>query len=31
MMTEALLGVYPDMFKAGVAYAGVPIGDSGLR
>ena len=26
MMTEALLGVYPDMFKAGVAYAGVPIG-----
>lgn len=26
MMTQALLGVYPDIFKAGVAYAGVPIG-----
>ena len=26
MMTEALLGVYPDIFKAGAAYAGVPIG-----
>jgi endoglucanase len=26
MMTEALLGVYPDLFKAGVAFAGVPIG-----
>ena len=26
MMTQALLGVYPDIFKAGVAFAGVPIG-----
>jgi endoglucanase len=26
MMTEAMLAVYPDIFKAGVAYAGVPIG-----
>jgi endoglucanase len=26
MMTEALLGVYPDIFKAGAAFAGVPIG-----
>ena len=26
MMTEALLGVYPDVFKAGAEFAGVPIG-----
>jgi poly(hydroxyalkanoate) depolymerase family esterase len=26
MMTEALLGVYPDMFMAGVSVAGVPCG-----
>ena len=26
MMTQALLGVYPDMFVAGVAVAGVPCG-----
>jgi poly(hydroxyalkanoate) depolymerase family esterase len=26
MMTEALLGVYPDIFKAGTEFAGVPIG-----
>jgi endoglucanase len=26
MMTEALLGVYPDIFKAGAEFAGVPIG-----
>ncbi|HLP78219.1 MAG TPA: cellulase family glycosylhydrolase, partial [Candidatus Paceibacterota bacterium] len=26
MMTEAMIAVYPDMFKAGVAYAGVPVG-----
>ncbi len=26
MMTQAMLGVYPDIFKAGVALAGVPIG-----
>jgi poly(hydroxyalkanoate) depolymerase family esterase len=26
MMTEALLGVYPDLFKAGAEFAGVPIG-----
>jgi len=26
MMTEAMLAVYPDIFKAGTAYAGVPIG-----
>ncbi len=26
MMTQAMLGVYPDMFKAGAALAGVPIG-----
>jgi poly(hydroxyalkanoate) depolymerase family esterase len=26
MMTEAMLAVYPDMFKAGAAYAGVPVG-----
>jgi len=26
MMTEALLAVYPDIFKAGAAFAGVPAG-----
>jgi len=26
MMTEALLGVYPDMFKAGAEFSGVPDG-----
>jgi acetylxylan esterase len=26
MMTNVLLGVYPDVFKAGSAYAGVPFG-----
>jgi poly(hydroxyalkanoate) depolymerase family esterase len=26
IMTEALLGVYPDMFMAGVSYMGVPAG-----
>jgi acetylxylan esterase len=26
MMTEALLAVYPDVFKAGAAFAGVPAG-----
>src|SRR4051812_45589586 len=26
MMTEALLGVYPDLFKAGASFAGVPAG-----
>ena len=26
MMTQAMLGVYPDMFKAGVEFCGVPVG-----
>jgi poly(hydroxyalkanoate) depolymerase family esterase len=26
MMTQAMLGVYPDMFKAGAAFCGVPVG-----
>ena len=26
MMTNVLLGVYPDVFKAGAAFAGVPFG-----
>lgn len=26
MMTQALLGVYPDVFKAGASFAGVPAG-----
>jgi poly(hydroxyalkanoate) depolymerase family esterase len=26
MMTQALLGVYPDLFKAGASFAGVPAG-----
>ena len=26
MMTEAMLAVYPDMFKAGAEFAGVPVG-----
>ena len=29
MMTEALLAVYPDVFKAGAAFAGVPVGADG--
>src|SRR5260370_15839008 len=30
MMTEALLGVYPDMFKAGAEFSGVPAGCWGV-
>ena len=26
MMTNVLLGAYPDVFKAGAAFAGVPFG-----
>jgi acetylxylan esterase len=26
MMTQAMIGAYPDVFKAGAAFAGVPFG-----